>query len=79
MAALKGYLTAAEVAERLGLGVNRVYQFIWSGRLEAVRVGGKTLLVSETAVKRFKRQPPGRPRKKPGAPAARKTGGRTKQ
>ena len=64
MAALKGYLTVKEVAERLGLSPNRVYQLVAAQRLDATRVGGKTLLINETAVKGFKRQGPGRPRKK---------------
>lgn len=65
MAALKGFLTVAEVAERLGVSPNRVYQLIAADRLPAERVGGKTLLVPEVSVRRFKRRPTGRPRKKP--------------
>jgi len=63
MTAIKGFLTVSETAERLGLSVDRIYQFIVAGRLEATRVGGKMLLVSEIAVRRFQRKPPGRPRK----------------
>jgi len=60
----KGFLTIEEAAGRLCLSASRVYQFVNAGRIEAVRVGGKVFLLSERAVRRFKRQPAGRPRKK---------------
>lgn len=72
MTAIKGFLTVSETAERLGLSADRVYQFIVAGRLEATRIGGKMLLVSEVDVRRFRRKPPGRPRK----PVAQGTAGK---
>lgn len=62
--ALKGFLTTAEAAERLGLAQSYVYYLISQGRLDAVRLGGRMLLVDEKSVKSFKPRPRGRPRKK---------------
>lgn len=36
---LEGYLTTKEVAERLGVTVGRVQQFVAEGRLPAVKIG----------------------------------------
>jgi len=62
--ALRGLLTTQEVADRLGVDRSRVYQWINTGRLEVVRVGGKMLLVTAASLRRLKRLPVGRPRKK---------------
>jgi len=64
MAALKGYLTTAEAAERLGISQSYLCRLIRQGRLEAMRLGGKVLLIRAESVRRFKRRPRGRPRKK---------------
>lgn len=63
MAALRGYLTTQEAAERLGLTVSYVCRLIHKGRLDAIRLGGKVLLVKVASVRAFKPRPPGRPRK----------------
>lgn len=57
----RGFLTVTEAAARLGLSDSRVYKLVTAGRLETIRVGGKVLLLLEKDVKRFKRQPAGRP------------------
>jgi len=73
MAVLKGFLTVKEVAARMGLDRTRITRLIGQGRLKAVRVG-RTFLVDAGSVRRFKRRPPGRPRK--AKPAAAKAKGR---
>jgi excisionase family DNA binding protein len=55
---LKGYLSAAEVAEELGLTSRRVRQFIKEKRLTAVKVGNMWMVTRES-VAAFK----GKPRK----------------
>lgn len=64
MSGLRGLLTPAEAAARLGLSRARVYAIIRDGRLATVRVGGR-ILVRESSVAKFKPRPRGRPRKKP--------------
>ena len=35
------FLTVAEAARRLGIGVERVYKLIWSGKIPAQRASGQ--------------------------------------
>lgn len=59
---LKGYLTTKEVAERLGVSVGRVQQFIAEGRLPAIKIG-QTNLVKESDLNLVKDRRTGRPPK----------------
>jgi excisionase family DNA binding protein len=62
---LEGFLTTKEVAERLGVSVGRVQQFIAEGRLPATKIG-QTNLVKESDLKLVENRQTGRPpRKKP--------------
>jgi len=63
--AIRNYLTVQEAANRLGVSRSRTYVLIAEGRIEAVRLDGKTLLVAAAGLRRLKRLPRGRPRKKP--------------
>ena len=69
MAELKGYLTVAQTAERLGVSAAQVYVYIERGRLPATRLGGTMLIVRESDVAKFQRPRRGRPRKKRAAKA----------
>ena len=60
---LKGFLTTKEVAERLGVSVGRVQQFIAEGRLPATKIG-QTNLVKESDLKLIENRKTGRPPKK---------------
>jgi excisionase family DNA binding protein len=44
---LEGYLTTKEVAEKLGVSVGRVKQFVAEKRLPAVKVGHTNLIKEE--------------------------------
>lgn len=59
---LKGYLTTKEVAQKLGVSVGRVQQFIANGRLPALKVGN-TNLVKESDLKLVENRTNGRPPK----------------
>ncbi len=59
---LEGYLTTKEVAEKLGVSVGRVKQFIADKRLPAVKVGN-TNLVKEEDLSLVKNRQNGRPPK----------------
>ncbi len=59
---LEGFLTTKEVAEKLGVTVGRVQQFIAEGRLPATKVG-QTNLVKESDLKLVKNRKTGRPSK----------------
>jgi len=59
---LEGYLTTKEVAEKLGVSVGRVQQFIAEGRLPATKIG-QTNLVKETDLKLVQDRKTGRPPK----------------
>ena len=59
---LEGFLTTKEVAEKLGVSVGRVQQFIAEGRLPATKVG-QTNLVKESDLKLVKDRKTGRPSK----------------
>ncbi len=59
---LEGYLTTKEVAEKLGVSVGRVQQFIAEGRLPAKKIG-QTNLVKETDLKLVQDRKTGRPPK----------------
>ncbi len=59
---LEGYLTTKEVAEKLGVSVGRVQQFIAEGRLPATKVG-QTNLVKESDLKLVEDRKTGRPSK----------------
>ncbi len=59
---LEGFLTTKEVAERLGVSVGRIQQFIAEGRLPATKIG-QTNLVKETDLKLVGDRKTGRPSK----------------
>lgn len=59
---LEGYLTTKEVAEKLGVSVGRVKQFIAEKRLPAVKVGN-TNLVKEKDLRLIENRQNGRPPK----------------
>ncbi len=59
---LKGFLTTKEVAEKLGVSVGRVQQFIAEGRLPATKIG-QTNLVKESDLKLVQDRKTGRPLK----------------
>lgn len=59
---LKGFLTTKEVAEKLGVSVGRVQQFIAEGRLPATKIG-QTNLVKETDLRLIQDRKTGRPPK----------------
>ena len=62
---LKGFLTTKEVAEKLGVSVGRVQQFIAEGRLPATKIG-QTNLVKESDLKLVQDRKTGRPSKAKG-------------
>jgi excisionase family DNA binding protein len=62
---LEGYLTTKEAAERLGVSVGRVKQFIAEKRLPATKVGN-TNLVKEEDLRLVENRQNGRPPKKEG-------------
>jgi excisionase family DNA binding protein len=64
MTALGRHLTIRETADLMGVSEPYVRRLCKTGRLEAVRLGDRVLMVSVRSVKTFKRQPRGRPRKK---------------
>jgi excisionase family DNA binding protein len=57
------YWTVEEAAEHLGVARQRVYEWIYAGRLEALRCGSHWL-IEESLVLSFQRMRVGRPRKK---------------
>jgi len=59
---LKGFLTTKKVAEKLGVSVGRVQQFIAEGRLPATKIG-QTNLVKESDLKLVENRKTGRPPK----------------
>ncbi len=59
---LEGYLTTKEAAEKLGVSVGRVKQFIAEKRLPATKVGN-TNLVKETDLSLVENRQNGRPPK----------------
>jgi excisionase family DNA binding protein len=59
---LEGFLTTKEVAEKLGVSVGRVQQFIAEGRLPATKIG-QTNLVKESDLKLIQKRRTGRPPK----------------
>ncbi len=59
---LEGFLTTKEVAEKLGVSVGRVQQFIAEGRLPATKIG-QTNLVKESDLKLVENRKTGRPSK----------------
>ncbi len=59
---LEGFLTTKEVAEKLGVSVGRVQQFIAEGRLPATKIG-QTNLVKESDLKLVQNRKTGRPAK----------------
>ncbi len=59
---LEGFLTTKEVAEKLGVSVGRVQQFIAEGRLPATKIG-QTNLVKESDLKLVQDRKTGRPPK----------------
>ncbi len=59
---LEGFLTTKEVAEKLGVSVGRVQQFIAEGRLPATKIG-QTNLVKESDLKLVRERKTGRPLK----------------
>ncbi len=59
---LEGFLTTKEVAEKLGVSVGRVQQFIAEGRLPATKIG-QTNLVKQSDLKLVEDRKTGRPSK----------------
>lgn len=59
---VEGFLTTKEVAEKLGVSVGRVQQFIAEGRLPATKIG-QTNLVKESDLKLVRDRKTGRPAK----------------
>ncbi len=59
---MEGFLTTKEVAEKLGVSVGRVQQFIAEGRLPATKIG-QTNLVKESDLKLVQDRKTGRPSK----------------
>ena len=59
---IEGFLTTKEVAERLGVSVGRVQQFIADDRLPATKVG-QTNLVKESDLHLVENRKTGRPAK----------------
>ena len=66
-------LTTGEVAERLGVTVQRVHQFIKDERLPAQKMG-RDYLIDEEDLKRIGDRPTGRPPKVSTEKAAKKGG-----
>lgn len=60
---IEGFLTTKEVAERLGVSVGRVQQFIADDRLPAIKIG-QTNLVKESDLHLVENRKTGRPSKK---------------
>jgi excisionase family DNA binding protein len=60
---MPGYISTEQAAKILGISKQRVYQYVGEKRLQAYRVGSIILLPIE-AVKQFKPNITGRPRKK---------------
>jgi excisionase family DNA binding protein len=71
---MPGYISTEQAAKILGISKQRVYQYVGEKRLQAFRVGSVILLPIE-AVKQFKPNITGRPRKK--APIWREYSGET--
>lgn len=59
---IEGFLTTKEVAQKLGVSVGRVQQFIAEGRLPATKIG-QTNLVKESDLKLVQDRKTGRPSK----------------
>ena len=59
---IPGYVSVKEAAEMLGLAARTVYDYIEEGRLPSVRFAD-VIAISVEEVAKFKREPPGRPRK----------------
>ncbi|MDQ3749999.1 MAG: helix-turn-helix domain-containing protein [Acidobacteriota bacterium] len=59
---LEGYLTTKEVAEKLGVSVGRIKQFIVEKRLPATKIGN-TNLVKEEDLRLVENRQNGRPPK----------------
>jgi excisionase family DNA binding protein len=55
-------LTTSQAAERLGVSVSRVQQFIKAGRLPAEKVG-RDYLIQAADLAKVKNRKPGRPRR----------------
>jgi excisionase family DNA binding protein len=48
-----GYLTPAQVAEQLQLGIETIYRYLRSKKLRGVRVSHKCWRISEAELERF--------------------------
>ena len=60
---IKGYLTAREVAEKLGVTVGRIRQLVAEKRLTAFKVGQTNLIKASDLVNVQDRKRTGRPKK----------------
>jgi len=60
---VRGLISVAEAAERLGVSSSHAYNLVATERLRSVKVGTH-ILVRESSVASFKPRPVGRPRKK---------------
>lgn len=47
-------LSTREAAQRLGIGLHRVYELLWAGQLEAERADGKWLIDPNGVERRLK-------------------------
>ncbi len=59
---IPGYVSVKEAAEMLGLAARTVYDYIEEGRLPSARFAD-VIAISVEEIMKFKREPPGRPRK----------------
>jgi excisionase family DNA binding protein len=59
---IPGYVSVKEAAKLLGLSARTIYDYVDEGRLPGVRVAD-VIAIPEDALKNFKREPSGRPRK----------------
>jgi excisionase family DNA binding protein len=64
---IEKHLTIEECAERLAVSPERVRQFVREGRLKAERVGARLLVVRESDLKAFEKQPRERTGRPPSA------------
>lgn len=60
---IQGYLTIAEVAEKLGVSAGRVRQFVAEKRVETLKIGKSNLIKESELVKLTVHGKTGRPKK----------------
>src|SRR6266702_2013086 len=57
------YLSAREAATLLGVSPRAIYSYVQSGGLDAIRVGGRVVVLRKSDVLAFQRRGPGRKRR----------------